>query len=110
MELKQVKMIEYTVRVFDNGNKAWYLNDKLHREDGPAVEYADGDKYWYINGELHRENGPAIEFADGTKDWWINGKQVSESEVMRPKHTITIDGKEIQISHESFKELKEQLR
>ena len=22
-------MIEYTVKVWDNGNKSWYLNDKL---------------------------------------------------------------------------------
>jgi hypothetical protein len=27
------------------------LNDKRHREDGPAVEYADGRKSWYLNGE-----------------------------------------------------------
>lgn len=40
-----------------------------HREDGPAVEYADGSKYWYQNGELHREDGPAIEDEeDGSKD------------------------------------------
>ena len=29
-------MIEYTVKVWGNGNKSWYLNGKLHREDGPA--------------------------------------------------------------------------
>ena len=40
-------MIEYTVKVWDNGNKAWYLNGELHREDGPAVEYADGYKAWW---------------------------------------------------------------
>jgi len=27
------------------------LNDKLHREDGPAIEYADGSKYWWLNNE-----------------------------------------------------------
>jgi hypothetical protein len=32
-----------------HGNKWWYLNDQLHREDGPAIEAANGDKYWYIN-------------------------------------------------------------
>ena len=26
------------------GNKWWYLNDKLHRENGPAAEYANGNK------------------------------------------------------------------
>ena len=44
-------MIEYTVKVWDNGNKSWYLNDNLHREDGPAREYADGTKAWYLNGK-----------------------------------------------------------
>ena len=28
-------MIEYTVKVWDNGTKFWYLNGKPHREDGP---------------------------------------------------------------------------
>jgi hypothetical protein len=44
-------MIEYTVKVHYNGAKYWYLNGKLHREDGPAVKYSDGEKYWYLNGE-----------------------------------------------------------
>ena len=44
-------MIEYTVKVWDNGNKSWCLNGKLHREDGPAREYADGTKAWYLNGK-----------------------------------------------------------
>ena len=51
-----------------NGTKYWYLNDKLHRENGlPAVEDVAGDNYWYLNDKLHREDGPAIERADGTK-------------------------------------------
>jgi hypothetical protein len=32
------------------GNKRWYLHNKLHRVDGPAVEYADGHKSWWLNG------------------------------------------------------------
>jgi len=44
-------MIEYTVKVYNNGYKAWYLNGKRHREDGPAVELANGDKSWYLNGK-----------------------------------------------------------
>ncbi len=67
-------MIEYKVRVHDNGDKFWYLNGKHHREDGPAIEYSNGTKYWYLNGKYHREDGPAIEWADGTKYWYLNGK------------------------------------
>ena len=66
-------MIKYEVEVNANGTKYWYLNDKLHREDGPAIELANGTKYWYLNDKLHREDGPAIEWANGTKRWYLNG-------------------------------------
>ena len=67
-------MITYTVKVDKYKNTRWYLNDKLHREDGPAIENADGSKYWYLNDNLHREDGPAIENADGSKRWYLNDK------------------------------------
>ena len=57
------------------GDKCWYLNGKLHRENGPAVEHANGDKWWCLNGERHRENGPAVEYDDGYKAWWLNGQR-----------------------------------
>ena len=44
-------MIEYTVKVYPNGIKYWCLKGKLHREDGPAIEWADSSKSWYLNGE-----------------------------------------------------------
>jgi hypothetical protein len=34
------------------GIKNWYVNDKCHREDGPAVEWPNGDKKWYLNGKI----------------------------------------------------------
>ena len=67
--------VEYSDR-----DKEWYLNGKRHREDGPAIEYSDGDKSWYLNGKCHREDGPAVENADGYKAWYLNGKQISEYE------------------------------
>ena len=39
----------------------YYLNKKLHRLDGPAVEYNDGCKIWYKNGRRHRIDGPVYE-------------------------------------------------
>jgi hypothetical protein len=67
-------MKTYIVKINDIGNKEWYLNGKLHREDGPAIEWADGSKYWYSNDKRHREDGPAIEWVDGTKFWYLNDK------------------------------------
>ena len=48
-------MIEYKVQVYSNGYKFWCLNGKLHREDGPAIEYADGTKSWFLNDKYYTE-------------------------------------------------------
>ena len=61
-----------------SGSKDWYLNGHLHREDGPAIEYFDGSKSWYINSKRHREDGPAVEWLDGDKEWWLEGREYTE--------------------------------
>jgi len=66
---------EHEPEINMNGTKEWWLNDKLHREDGPAIEWADGSKEWWLNDKLHREDGPAVEWADGTKEWWLNNER-----------------------------------
>lgn len=71
---------EYTVRVYDSGDKIWFINGKYHREDGPAIECADGTKEWWINDQLHREDGPAVEYANGAKGWYINGKRLTKKQ------------------------------
>jgi len=94
-------MIKYTVEVYPSGIKIWYLNDKIHREDGPAFENHDGGKSWYIGGKLHREDGPAIEFAGGRKDWYLHGKKLTEEEhkvaISKPTlfsiYLVEIDGR-----------------
>ena len=75
-------MIKYTVKVYSSGNKFWFLNGDWHREDGPAVEWADNSKQWFLNGKCHREDGPAIELADGGKFWYLNGKEYTEQEYL----------------------------
>jgi hypothetical protein len=46
---------EYIVRVFSD-RTVWLNKEKeLHRENGPAVEYANGTKYWYLNGTKYTE-------------------------------------------------------
>ena len=65
---------------YANGSKYWRIYGKRHREDGPAVEAFNGFKEWWINGERHREDGPAVEQPDGSKYWWLNGKLLTEEE------------------------------
>jgi hypothetical protein len=31
-------------------SRKWYVNDFLHRLDGPACEYNNGHKEWYFEG------------------------------------------------------------
>ena len=67
-------MNEYTIT--DSYGKFYYKDKKktiLHREDGPAIEYADGGKDWYFNGKLHRIDGPAVEIVNGTAPLTVNG-------------------------------------
>lgn len=77
----------------DKDGKAWYIHGKLHREDGPAMEGPLG-KSWYKNGKRHRLDGPAVEYewADGRKEWYRNGKELTEKEfaVIREKELDAI--------------------
>jgi hypothetical protein len=79
----------------NKGNKRWFVNGKLHRIDGPAIEYMSGGKEWHLNGILHREDGPAatgvaanlwylndllhredgpaVEGSNGDKEWYSKG-------------------------------------
>ena len=76
--------LKYRIEISGTGTRRYYnKDDKLHRTDGPAVEYADGTKFWYQNGVLHRIDGPAIIFEDGDRRWCINGVQLTEAEFIQ---------------------------
>lgn len=69
-------MKKYITRT-ELGTKTYYKDKEMtifHREDGPAIEWPNGDKSWYLNDKLHRVGGPAIEYADGSKGWFVNGE------------------------------------
>jgi hypothetical protein len=53
----------------------WYKEGKLHRIDGPAIEYRNGTKFWYLKGLMHRIDGPACEYSDGRIAWHIEGEE-----------------------------------
>jgi hypothetical protein len=92
------------------GVKSWYLNDFLHREDGPAIEYPEGHKCWLLNGKMHRVDGPAIEYSNGNKEWFINGKlhRVDGPAVdFNDKKEWHLDGKQVtQEQHSKLIKLK----
>ena len=44
------------------------------------VEQGDGTLTWWFNGLRHREDGPAIEWANGTRSWHLEDRELSEEE------------------------------
>jgi hypothetical protein len=60
------EMLTLTVEVDQWGTRRYRNSqDELHRQHGPAVEYADGDKSWWVNG---------------TRRWYLDGEHLTEGE------------------------------
>jgi hypothetical protein len=72
------KLQGYTIEA-DSDRVVWRLDGKLHREAGPAVIYTDGYQAWYLNDKHHRTDGPAIE-VDGYQAWYLNDREYTEQE------------------------------
>ena len=47
---------------------------RIHREDGPAIEFFNGDRYWLFEGLRRRVSGPAVELSGGARFWYKRGK------------------------------------
>jgi len=103
MKDQYIKIDEYGNK-FYYSNKQLTI---YHREDGPAYESLEGQKgsrfiskAWYVDGKRHRIDGPAIEWHGGRKEWWVDNKPLTEAEfneLARPKkdcsgQVVVIDG------------------
>lgn len=63
-----------------HGYQAWFKNGVIHREVGkPSQLWATGDLDFYVNGKLHREDGPAVIRNTPEKEiqFWLNGEQLT---------------------------------
>jgi hypothetical protein len=54
--------------------------DKIPKKGAYEIEWPDGTKLWYLNDQLHREDGPAIEYPNGTKYWYLNDEEYTKQE------------------------------
>jgi len=53
----------------------------LRKNMNSKLEIKNGNKIWInVDGEIHREDGPAVEFANGSKFWFLNGVNYSMNE------------------------------
>lgn len=89
-------------KILANGDQWWYLNGKVHRDDGPAVitgKYemwmqngtghrdgnqpaiirVNGDKEYIVRGQRHRTDGPALEYKNNPQknEYWVDGVQMT---------------------------------
>ena len=96
--LNKKDMKTYKVTVTETATKWYNESSELHRENGPAIEWANGDKFYFVNGKLHRENGPAVKyvigsigFENGDKFYYINGEELTKQEFKaRDSKTVII--------------------
>lgn len=73
-------MKRYERTEFDDGTviESYFVDNKLHREDGPAsIERRPNGtviEQWFRDGKLHRDNGPAsnVRYAGGSavEEWY----------------------------------------
>jgi hypothetical protein len=63
---------------YSNGSKEWHIKGRQHREGGPAVITAEGNQYWMQNGQYHREDGPAIVYNNGYVQYYLDNRSYLE--------------------------------
>ena len=59
--------------IWADGGMEWWQNGQRHCIGGPAVELSDGHREWWQNDQRHRIDGPAIVCKSGHTEWWLNG-------------------------------------
>lgn len=70
--------------VIENGQQVIYRSkygEKVPSNFTGKIEYSNGDQVWLVNGLTHREDGPAIIWANGEKRWHLNNHRVTPMEV-----------------------------
>jgi hypothetical protein len=72
---------EPELKILPDGSRAWYLNGKLHRQDGPAVESPNGYREWCLNGEQFKDCGRFLKAL---------GKTVSEKRFKEIKNLLEV--------------------
>ena len=73
-EAEVYETLKYRIDVNHAGTCRYYnVLGQLHREEGPAIIWADGSMEWWQNGQRHCIGGPAVEWGDGTREWYQNG-------------------------------------
>ena len=52
-----------------------------HNPYSPAIICKDGNKFYYIEDRLHRLDGPARIYSNGEEQYWINDTELTKEEL-----------------------------
>ena len=67
----------------NNYNDTWYCKkdtDIWHNPYGPALINKGGCKSYWIEDKYHRLDGPAVIWPDGEEEYYINSEKLSKEE------------------------------
>jgi len=56
---------------------------------------AEGDRNWYLDGKLHREDGPAVESGLSKNLWYLDGVRLYEPQIRLLKNIINCSFKDL---------------
>lgn len=106
--IRIIKKIEKTIKKYDIDfsfprtakdfiyEQNWYLNNKLHREEGPSFVSIKRNSItleWHAEGKLHRKDGPSHVFIYDQKgtiisdsSWYEHGKWIKTKRTESIKH------------------------
>ena len=67
---------------YDNGDIVYYKKDAdiVHNPYGAAVIHIGGYKAYCIEGKYHRLDGPAVIYANGKEEYFINNKCLTKEQ------------------------------
>ena len=81
---------------YSNGNIIYYKKNTglYHNPYGPAFISSDGNEEYYIENKLHRLDGPARMWVNNYEEYWINHEPLSKEEFESHPERLKFLGKE----------------
>lgn len=69
-----------------------YVNKfDLNRKNGPCIVTTGGYVAWYLDNKRHRIDGPAMIWSDGSEEYFLNDKQYTKEEYYEKLKELNIN-------------------
>ncbi len=68
---------------------------KITKKGFETIVTSDGDREWYLDGKLHREDGPAVESGISKNLWYLHGVRLFEPQIRLLKEILNCSKEEL---------------